>query len=516
MPLELSNTSKPAAYTSARARGRSVSGSRSGIAIVLVLAMIAMTMAVSYSMLRSQTAQLKSSAGSELRIDARQAALSGLSAALRKMNQTSWSGADSTLTGTINSSQTYTATYTTGDDSLAVTDAQAADWPYRVTILSTGYATDTSVSTVPTTYKVQAVVDLVPKQVATNPTPWAGMQSYVLYQTGTDDLSVQLPLKVDGPVRFQGSLTNFCTTYPSPTACRAQYLSDLNLMRTKGYGDHRPFTGPISLPTASTSTTIRSLLTSNLGLTVTNLASSSSTGWNAPSSMSTYQLYPGGRAYTIPTLATTVSGISLQPDPRDNPAGLFFRNGDVTLGNNTTIVGTVISTGKVKFTGVNVSVQGPTLPALDGSSTTFQLPAVIATSDIVLSDGASATVRGTVATFTKFSASGGSESSKFDLQGKLICKQLEVLSRSEWNLGTFWWSLAWGWYNDQLSDPNPQKYLPVYMQGWSMHYAPQITIAAPTTTSSTQQWFTAGSPLYAVGTGDVGLRWSVMRMKEIP
>jgi hypothetical protein len=500
--------------TAAR-RPRRTRGRRSGIAIILVLAMIAMTMTVSYSLLRSQTAQLKSSSGSELRLDAREAALSGMSAALRKMNQTSWSGADSTFTGSLSNTQTYSVTFTTGDDAILTTDANAAEWPYRVTITATGYAADAAVSTVPTTYQVQAVATLIPKGASPNPTPWSTMQSYVLYQTGTDDNTLQLPFRVEGPVRLQGSMTSFCATYPAPTPCRSQYLTDLNVMRTMGYGDHRPFTGPIYLPTSSTSSTIRNLLTNNLGVTLNNMSSSSSSGWSAPQNVSSYQLYPGGRSYTIPTLATTVSGVTLQPDPRTNPAGMFFRNGDVTLGNNTTIVGTVISSGKVKLTGTNISLQAYSLPPLNGQSTNYQLPAIVATSDLVLDDGATTTVSGTVATFTKFSAVAGTQSSQLDLQGRLICRQMEILSRDEWSLGSFWWSLAWNWFKAQEDDNGGQKYVPPYMTGWGMDYQPKIKIAAAPAPTN-QQWFTPGTPLYAVGSGDGGLRWSVIRMKENP
>lgn len=490
---------------------------RRGLAIILVLAMISMTMAVSYSLLRSQSAQLKSAGGSDLRTEAREAALSGMSAALRKMNQTSWAGADSTLTGSLSSSQSYSATYTTGDAAIGVNDADAADWPYRITIDTTGYATDTSISTVPTTYKIQAVAKLNLKQVSSNPAIWPTMQSYVIYQTGTDACTLQIPFRFEGPLRFQGSLTSFSTTYPSPSSCRADFLSDLNAMRLAGYGDYRPFSGPLYLPNSATSSTIRNLFTNNLGITVSNMSTTTSTGWSTPSnSMSTYQLYPGGRNYTIPTLATTVSGTTLGPDPRTNPAGLFYRNGDVTLGSNTSITGTIISSGKVKFTGNNVAVQAFSLPPLEGSTAANQLPAVIATSDITIGDGATATVRGTVATFDTFSASSGTQDTVFDLKGNLICRQMEVLSRSEWSLGSFWWSLAYSWFNSQQNDKDGQKYLPIYMLNWGMYYPPRITITGPTDPSTAQQWFASDTPIYVVGTGDSGLRWSIVRMKENP
>lgn len=487
------------------------------MAVVLVLGMIAMTLAVSYALLRAQADTIRSSSNTELRSEARQAAWTGLAAALRRMNQSSnWSGADSTLAGTINTFQSYSTLYTTGDASITADSADAADWPYRVTITSTGYAVDPNASTTTTTYKVEAVVKLVPRKLQDNPSPWATMQNYVVYQTNTDGVSLQLPFRIEGPARFQGSLSSFSQTYPSPTPARNRYLSDLNAMRTNGYPDARPFSGPLTLPTSSTSGSILSLFTSNLGLTVTNASGSATSGWSAPGTLTTYQLYPGGKSYTVPTLPSSITATTYQPDPRLNPAGLFYRAGDVTLGNNTVVVGTIISTGKVIISGTGVNIQPNTLRNIDGATTGVQMPAIVASNDVQINPGAAATVNGTVATFATLYAPSGTQATQFDLKGRLICRSMNIANRSEFNVGGSWWSLIWSFFGDQESATNGIRYLPVYCAAWSMDYTPRITFAPATGPSTTQQWFTPGTPVYNVRSGDTGLRWSVLRFKELP
>ena len=476
-----------------------------------------MTLAVSYALLRAQAETIRSSSNIELRNEARQAAWTGLSAALRRMNQSnSWAGADSTLTGTINTFQSYTAIYTTGDATVAADGPDAADWPYRVTITSTGYAVDPTASTTTTTYKIEAVVKLVPRKLQDNPSPWATMQSFVVYQTNTDDVSLQLPFRIEGAARFQGSLSSFSQTYPSPTSsARPRYLSDLNAMRTNGYSDARPFTGPITLPNSATTSTVRNLLSSNLGVTLNNATGAATSGWSAPGTLSTYQLYPGGKTYTVPTLPSSIAATTYQADPRLNPAGLF-RAGDVTLGNNAVVIGTIISTGKVIISGTGVSIQPYAMRNIDGASAVVQMPAIVASNDVQINAGAAATINGTVATFATLSAPSGTQGTQLDLNGRLICRTINIANRSEFNVGSGWWSLIWSFFDDQEFASNGTRYFPVYCAGWSMDYTPRITIAAATGPATIQQWFTPGTPVYNVLSGDTGLRWSVLRFKELP
>jgi len=487
---------------------------RRGFAVLLVLAVISMTLAVSYAVIRTQTAGLKAGSNVGQRLDARQAAYSGLSAALRKMSQNDWAGVDTVLTGTVGPHGTFAASYTTGDEELSSTDPQASDWPYRLTITVTGYATNTSVSPVPATYRVEAVARLTPRNLTTNPSVWGTSASYTVFQTATDDVTVQLPVRIQGAVRFQGGLT-FCATYPSTNSARNQYLSDLNAMRAGGYADHRPFSGPISLPFNDTPGSTRNLLTGNLGLTLTNQAASTVSGWNHPGNVTTYKLYSGGKSYTAVTLGSTVSGTTLAADRQTNPLGLFVRNGDVTFGSNTTIRGTVFSTGDVRFAGTNITIDPLSLPSLEGSTTAVQLPVVAAGDDVEVNDGAGATVRGNVVVFDDFAILGGSDETRFQLQGRLVTRDFDVSGRTEWNVGSTWWSYLYNWWDDQDHHSDGIEYFPAYCQAWGLPYTPLLTFI-PATGSVTQQWFTAGSPVYIGHTSDPGLRWSILRRREFP
>ena len=505
-------------YAADRAAPRSVvacrtfvRGERRGFTVLLVLALISMTLGVSYALLRTQAASARSSANGRMRGSARQAALTGLSAGLRRISQTSWGGVGTSLTGNVSGSDTYSVSYTAGDASLAVTATNAADWPYRVTIAATGYSVDPTASTVSTTYKVEAVVRLIPKKLAANPSAWSTMLPYTFYQTKTDSLSIQLPLQINGPQHWQGGLTTFMSSYPTTLAQRNQFLTDLNAMRSNGYPDCRPFTGVITMPTGSTTTTVRSQLTSNLGLNLTNSPGSNVSNWSHPGTVSTYRLFPGGPSYNVPSLGTTISGTTLQADPRTNPAGIFFRNGDLSIGNNTTVVGTLIATGDINLVGTNVSLQAPTLIALDGATALPQLPTAVVGDDFQLQSGSGATVVGTVAAFDDFINLAGTQSTAFNMQGTLIAAAVITEVRNEWNFGSLWWSLLWSAYNGQSSVP----YWPVYAAGSSLDYTPRLSLNPAPATNVVRQWFTGDAPVYDVGTGDPGLKWSVLRVTEL-
>jgi hypothetical protein len=491
-----------------RLRGRR---ERGGFTILMVLALISMTLGVSYSLLRTQAASARSSNNSETRIGARQAALSGLSAGIRRISQTSWGGVGSTISGNLTGSDSYSVTFTTGDATLPATGTTANDYPYRVTLVSTGYSVDPSSSSVTTTYKVEAVLRLSPQGLAANPSPWSTFLPYTFYQTSTDNLSIELPLRITGSQRWQGGLASFMAEYPNSGTMSNRYLSDLNAMRSNGYADFRPFSGPIVLPTANTTSTIRSQLTNSLAITLTNASAVTINNWAHPGSVSTYRLYAGGPTYTIPTLGSSISGTTLQPEPHTNPAGLYYRSGDLTLGNGASVIGTLIVTGNTIFSGTNVSVISNTqLLPLSGTTTPPQLPAIISGDDVRVNPGASAVVRGVVATFDDFTSLAGTQNTTFDLQGNLIARNVIVEKRTEWDQGNGYWISTFVAFTGQLTIP----YWPVYLNGQGLNYTPRLTIAPPTTTG-VRQWFNGSAPVYAVGSGDAGLQWSVLRVTEL-
>src|SRR5689334_8583536 len=116
-------------------------GDRRGVAIIMVLGLLSIALALSYTMMRAQGTTLKVQENSHRRADARQAAMSGLMTGLRRMHKSDWPGADSTINGTLSANESFTVKYTTGDARLTPTHPEFAEWPYRVTLDVTGYAT---------------------------------------------------------------------------------------------------------------------------------------------------------------------------------------------------------------------------------------------------------------------------------------------------------------------------------------------------------------------------------------
>ena len=87
----------------------------------------------------------------------------GLSVAMRSVEQSGWTGVNTTLSGTLNSQDSYSATFTAGDDSLTSASSNYSEYPYRVTIVSTGTSIDPFNSQSKATHKVRAVVRLIPR-----------------------------------------------------------------------------------------------------------------------------------------------------------------------------------------------------------------------------------------------------------------------------------------------------------------------------------------------------------------
>src|SRR5579871_2531730 len=179
------------------------SPARRGISIVVVLGLIAVTMAASYALMRAESSTVRIQQNSNRQALARQAAMVGLSVALHNMEQSSWGGVGTTTTGTLDSQNSFSVTYTAGDSSLTSSSPSYSEYPYRVTLVSTGTSVDPSNLQSKGTHKVQAVVRLVPRATASGPSDLATIANYTVYQTKNDDFEFQVPMHVQGKVRVQ-------------------------------------------------------------------------------------------------------------------------------------------------------------------------------------------------------------------------------------------------------------------------------------------------------------------------
>jgi hypothetical protein len=497
--------------------------SRAGMTVIVVLGVLSITLALSYAMLRSQVTSVQIQSNLDRRNAARQAAYAGISAALRKMHDMSWGGVDSTLNQTLSDNQWFEVSFETGDSSLTSSSADYSEYPFRVMIHSTGFAADPDQPDSRSTYRVRAVVQLIRKKLYDPPAAWTTIRDYTSFQWSGGTSMIEFPARVVGPVWSQNAF-NFSSDYPSDSTSRTQYLGDLNALRANGLGDHRVFNGPISTPHTKQTAATLTLMQTTLGWTVTNVATATSQPISFPSATSSYQLYPGGRAYTIPTLQTTygstLSGVTITPDPVTNPLGIYLSSGPLNISSNVKIQGTVVAASgtepDLRILGSNVTLAPNILPLLDGSTTQYQLPVALVKDDFYVYGTADATLTGAVVAWDEFAFVKGSSAARFDMKGRVASSRLNLNGRDEWDLPLVTWQVEWNLFNAQKLLAGGIPYYPQWLQTRrGMTYTPRLTIQ-PETSGVIDHWHTWGQPVYQPGTGDAGLKWDVVDWVDNP
>ncbi|MDA1054781.1 MAG: hypothetical protein O3C40_30510, partial [Planctomycetota bacterium] len=198
------------------------------MSIILVLALVSMTLALSYAMLRTQATIEQTERNTSHRSTARQAAMTGMSVALRTITEPTWGGVDVGLNGSLGDGSTYAVSFATGDASLAVTDPDYSEYPYRLTITSIGSVVDPANPQIQATHQLRSVVQLVRRKLTDPPSNWSTIQPYTVYQWGTGsgrEVDIESPVHVAGPVYLQNQI-NYLANYPND-------------------GDDKPFDGSI-------------------------------------------------------------------------------------------------------------------------------------------------------------------------------------------------------------------------------------------------------------------------------
>lgn len=484
--------------------------SRQGASIALVLSIIAITMATSYVIMRAQFATTRVQQNGSRRALARQAAMIGISAGMRKMEESGWAGVNTTLSGNVSSKESYQVTYTTGDPLLTSSSAKYGEYPYRVTIQSIGYSVDPNNSQSRATYKMTAVMRFLPRQLATQPTKWSAMQNYTVYQTDNRSLTIDPPCQVSGPVYLQGAVT-VGADYNWTSTIQQQYVGDLDSMRNNGYNDYRPLTGPVSLPTSSSSSANLAVLNA-MSLTLTNISIAATVTLPTPNNLTTYRIYPGGQSYSVGTVASSISNTTLAPDPVSNPLGIFFNSSSVSIGNNVTITGTLISGGDVNITGSGVVINSFNLLPMSGTTAPVRLPAVVAKNNFYCNSTGQAAVNGVIVAGKQFWIDSGSQNNVVSVVGRVICGPFVISARTQWNLTATTWTTQ---YNAWKTVKAVFPFFPVYQSIFnSLNYIPKLTVT-PDTTVFANHWFdlTTG-PIYVINSTDAGLRWDLVDWRD--
>ncbi|MDX1947432.1 MAG: hypothetical protein SFU86_18670 [Pirellulaceae bacterium] len=495
---------------------------RRGMAVILILGMLAMTLALSYATLRGQatTAQLTSNLGRG--DDARLAAESGMQIALRRMTESNWAGTETTFTGSATSTSAYSVSYVTGDERLTTSDPQYGEYPYRVTITSTGTATDPTRPNIQSIYKIEAVVQLARRTLNPAPSGWSNLQAPAVYQWANQPAFAQVPMRIEGPATFNGAI-RLCAEAPTDSTHQERYLEDLNLMRLLGQGDQRPFSGPLAVVVARQSEETMSALTSDLGLVVSESGiTATSAPVTCPTCVASYRLYPGGKLYMPPVLQSryggTLMNLTIGPDPRTNPLGVLRSTGELTICNNVNITGTIIaesSSSDLKICGQQVTIAAPNLPAVEGSSQAWQLPAFIVRDDLRILES-SVGIIGQAVVFDDFEVEASSQNTQFLLNGQLLTASFAVRGRTEWSLPSNIWTARYNAFVAQQYSllPGSVKFFPVWMQSTSnLMVQPNLKIQRGNS-GVKFHWPDWGQPLFQKDSADTGLRWNVVRWTE--
>jgi hypothetical protein len=490
---------------------------RRGMALLMVLLLLSVTLGLSYAAMRSLSTAGMIQRNSDRRAAARQAAVTGLAMALKKMHRSDWAGVDTSLTGSLSATETFSVTYTSGDPRVASTDA---DQPYRITLMSTGYSADPNQASNVAMYRVRAVVRFIPRQLADEPADWTNMMDYTVYQWTPGDFSMDLPFRIEGPVRIQATLA-LGWSYSWWSNPREQFFRDLNAMRIAKLGDYRPFTGPITWHDSSQLWwDTPAVLNTYLGVSTSDAFDKTVSGMTFPCTLSKYRLYPGGKAYNIPQLPRTIQGATYGPDPATNPAGLFYQTGPLDIGEKTTINGTIFTTtgsgGLITVKGSQISLNAVNLPALQGTTDPVQLPVAVVGNGFRIAAGTDLSIAGVVVTQYDFTVgSDGQAGIALTHSGKLVAQDVYVKVRTDWeSKADYWWDGQWAAWKSQKDATTGLKYFPEWLQKkTSLNPVPQLTIK-PDSASIRYHWHNPDNSIYVAHAADGGLRWDLLDWTE--
>ncbi len=424
---------------------------RRAIATVVVLLLISITLALSYSIMRSQSTNIRIQQNSKRRTVTRQSARSvahmGMKVALEEMYKADWAnddaGVDLVLRSQVNAFQRYEVTYTTGDPTLDSDDADYEEWPYRVTLLSTGHAADPENPSHEWTHRIRAVVQLVPRKLVDEPSDWEKMGKYTIYQYKEADFEVNVPYRIEGPVRVQKELklAEKDKNLKWEDDPRTRYLADLNLMRLADMPDWRPLNEPsgdsdsktVYLPYSKQESGLITLLNDSMSIPTHDSAKDEASGWNHPGRVETYQLYPGGEYYSVKIVSWYMHNVTLEPEPETNPLGIYYSTYQVILYDNVTIRGTLITKsgagGDMQVYGKNVHLEPHPLPPLDGTDSPIWLPTAVLGDDWRIHSGAEGSLTGFFTVWDDFEVRAAWQSEAVEMTVSA--------GESGWRLGVF-------------------------------------------------------------------------------
>jgi hypothetical protein len=486
---------------------------RRAIVAVVVLLMIAVALATSYSAMRSQTVTLNVRQNAALGVSAQRAALTGLAAGFREMHSADWSGTGTVFSRALAANESFEVAYIAGDATLTAADPDYDEHPFRVTLSVIGTASDPLDARRVSRHSIRAVARLIPRSMPDEPSDWSEMQSYTFYQTDVRETTLDLPCRIQGRIRLQGRL-RLGQHYPDDwNAWRTYFFHQNQMCLNGGYEDIRTLTGRVYFPYGAQDWYVRDMLSSMSVSTSDRAVDLPSADWSKPAFFTSYRIFPGGPAYTIPRIPGSLQNETLAPDVIDNPLGLFYADTNVTLGDNVTVRGTLFCRESVRVDGTNVRLDPVDLPPLWGSSLPIRLP-VATCRDFEVEAESACVISGLLAAFDSIDVANAWSRGQLTVTGRVIADDLDIREDERWR-SVDWWKR----YDDYLRFGSSATYFPVWMRLIGYHYAPTVEIKEGETVQ--YHWYRPGAAIFVPHPNDFseadpderpGLRWELIEI----
>ena len=402
--------------------------------MILVMLAIGFSLALTYGFMRTQVTSLQLTQNEIRRDLALEAARTGISACLLRMQDPAWVGLSDTYskitqqdsTNLVTCAVTYSAV-TAGQ----VAGLADAELPLHVCLTSTGTWSSPRDSTLTAKRTIKAVVRLMPRlpgrtaragDVATatdlsiNPASYQATLPYTLTAAVNKSFNLRFEpgTRIEGPVWLgkNHSLSLYSSANWS-NSIRAAMLTEIGnqygAASPASFIPPHPLNGPITFgksPSGSIQSDLSSLKTPwSVTSGTPSVASLNATLWQ------TYRVYDRGPVYQATTLSSSLSNVTLRPSSA-NPLGVFYCAGNLDVYSQVNVQGTLVVNGTLTLWG-----QGSTItaynwisssgsPAVADADKWPRLPAVVA-KNLSVSNATRTVIEGAMLIDSQLSGGGG-------------------------------------------------------------------------------------------------------------
>lgn len=417
--------------------GRTQTIRRRGYSLLVVMVALSTSLVVTMAFLRTQTTSRQIDRNAQRRERAIQAARTGATVALRRIQSPGWRGVEEPLTRTVWSDESGTARYHVRFHRLAdvspyrdrADDQLPGDAAVRMVIRSTGIWEARRGERERVERRIEVETRLRPRlpdrkllgwdsraaeDRATNPADYEEIQQLALFAGGgPDSLSLGPGACIDGTVR----LSEVLRLYREPrwsSRIRDELLASVGNRLTTAAGkplSPHPLTGEVVFDAQPRPGRVLQDLDALKTPWSTAGASLQSPAVEFPN-WTAYRVYENGFTYRARELRSGhLRDETLRPTS-ENPLGVFYRKGDLRLEDDVTVQGTLVVTGRLELEGASVRICSYNWRGKRGKPVTSRsedwprLPAIVAR-DVRADPDTRAMVEGALVVQRSVTAGGG-------------------------------------------------------------------------------------------------------------